>query len=253
MIALTRRVSRTIGDCQLTFRDRDPIDADRAEEQQKRYEACLRDLGATVVTIPGDSAFPDCAFIEDTSVVVEEVAVLGRPGVASREGEIAAVAEFLREGRPVVSIEAPGTLEGGDVVRHEKTVYVGLSGRTNEEGAVQLRRHLEPHGYTVREVRVSGCLHLATACTFVGENTLLVNREWVDVEPFGDVSFLDVPESEPWAANTLRVKDTILMPTAFPETSSLLREAGFYVSLTEISEFLRAEGGVSCLSLRIPT
>src|SRR5205085_1099511 len=143
----------------------------------------------------------------------------------------------------------PATLDGGDVLRVGRRLFVGLSSRTNQAGIAQLGGHLAPFGYTVRAVEVLGCLHLKSACTYVGNNTLLINRAWVDAATFAGFDFIDVPANEPGAANALLIGETVIMPSAFPQTIALLEGRGFNVLTVDVSEFQKAEGGVTCKSV----
>lgn len=247
MIAITRAVSPRLADCELSFQDREPIDASRATEQHAAYCSVLSELGAEVVRLPTIEDQPDCVFVEDPMIVLEEVAIVTRMGAESRRGESTSLAQAIAPYRELRHIEAPATLEGGDVMRVGKTLYVGLSRRTNIAGIQQLARLVAPFGYWVTPVELRGCLHLKTACTFLGDDTVLANREWLDVDAFCSLKFLDVPE--PPAANTLRISDTLLMPSSFPETRTLLEKHNFRVQTVDISELMKAEAGVTCMSL----
>jgi dimethylargininase len=249
LIAITRGVSPGIVRCELTHIDRQAIDLELARAQHRRYEMCLAELGCEVVSLPADPDLPDSVFIEDAAVVLEELAVITRPGAASRRAETAAVASALRPYRALHWIEAPGTIDGGDVLRVGRTLFVGLSSRTNPSGAEQLRRLAEPLGYRVRGVGIGDCLHLKSAVTLVSEDTLLVNKSWVDGEAFGPIRLIEVSPEEPWAANALLVTGTVLYPAAYPLTRRRLEGAGIELALVEVSELAKAEGGVTCCSL----
>jgi dimethylargininase len=249
LIALTRCVSPTLADCELQELSREPIDIARAVEQHRCYERCLSELGARVLSLPADSRLPDAVFVEDPAVVLDEIAVMTRMGAESRRGEGQSIAEALARYRTLHWIQAPATLEGGDVMRVGKTLYVGLSRRTNSEGIRQLGDLLHLLGYEVIPVRVHGCLHLKSACCYLGDTTVLANREWIDPSVLSGFRIIDVPAEEPRSANVLRVGDTLVLPTAFPETRQRLRDAGFEVHTVDVSEFAKAEGGVTCTSL----
>jgi len=188
-------------------------------------------------------------FIEDTAMVLDELAIIARPGAESRRAETTAVAETLRAFRSLLYIEPPGTLDGGDVLRLGQTVYVGVSSRSNQAGFEQVRRVLTPYGYAVKAVEVSGCLHLKSAVTSVGENTLLVNRAWVDADAFGDVALIDVDPSEPFGGNALLVNETVIYPSGYPRTRRKLQAHGIRIQTVDVSELGKAEGGVTCCSL----
>lgn len=249
LIALTRAVSPSINACELTFHEQQPIDVARAAEQHHAYEDCLRSLGAEVIRLPDEPDLPDAVFVEDTAVVVDEVAVIPVMGAASRRPETKSVAAALAAYRPLRHLEAPATLDGGDVLRVGRRLFVGLTSRTNQAGIAQLAAHLAPFGYQVEAVEVTGCLHLKSACTTVGNNTLLINRAWIDVAPFAGFDLIDVPASEPGAANVLLIGETLIVPSAFPQTIALLEARGFKVCPVDVSEFQKAEGGVTCKSI----
>src|SRR5262249_34309175 len=146
-------------------------------------------------------------------------------------------------------LQPPATIEGGDIMRVDHTLYVGLSARTNLAGAEQLREIAAPYGYRVEPIETPGCLHLKTACTYLGRQTMLVNRRWLGVQKLAEFHLIDVHEDEPWAANTLPIGDTVLMANGFPRTRALLEEHGFDVGTIAIGELQKAEAGVTCLSL----
>jgi dimethylargininase len=235
--------------CELTYRGREAIDAALAARQHRAYCDALRACGARVLTLPRADELPDSVFVEDTAIVLDEVAVLTRPGVESRRGEVALIETEVARLRPVVKVEAPATLEGGDVMRVGRTLYVGLSPRTNAEGADALRRFAAPHGYEVVTVELRGCLHLKTGCSALDDATILVNPEWVDAGAFGGHEVVAVDKAEPWAANVLRVESSICVSAAFPRTAASLRARGYGVREVEVSEFAKAEGGMTCMSL----
>jgi dimethylargininase len=249
LVALTREPARALDACELTYREREPIDATAAAEQHRGYRAALEACGARVVTLPAVDELPDSVFVEDTAIVLEGVAVLTRPGVESRRGEVSLIEPEVARLRPVVRVEAPATLEGGDVLRLGRRLYVGLSPRTNAEGADALRRLAAPHGYEVVAVEPRGCLHLKTGCSGLDEETVLVNPEWVDAAVFRGREVLAVDASEPWAANVLSVGRSVCVSAAFPRTAEKLARRGYDVRAAEVSEFAKAEGGLTCMSL----
>jgi len=235
--------------CELTYREREPIDAGVAARQHRAYCDALRACGARVLTLPRADELPDSVFVEDTAIVLDEIAVLTRPGVESRRGEVGLIEKDVAGLRTVVKVEAPATLEGGDVMRVGRTLYVGLSPRTNAGGSEALRRFAAPHGYEVLTVEMRGCLHLKTGCSALDDATVLVNPEWVDAGAFDAHEVVAVDEAEPWAANVLRVGDWVCVSSAFPRTAALLRARGYDVRAVEVSEFAKAEGGMTCMSL----
>ena len=246
--AITREVSPCIGTCALTFLDRTAIDVERAVCQHNDYERHLAALGVRVVSLPAPPDLPDAVFVEDTAVVLDEVAVMTSPMLESRRREVESVAAVLERYRPLLRIEGDAHLEGGDVLRIGRTVYVGLSRRTNCEGASQLARFLAPWGYRVQPVEVRGCLHLKTGGTYLGGNTLLANPTWIDCAPFDGLRILEVPEEEPDAANVLLLGEVVLLAASFPRTRAMLRGEGFPVESVDISELQKAEAGLTCCS-----
>ena len=252
-LAFTREVGPAIQQCELTHLAPHPIDLDRARAQHDAYEDCLRELGCTVRRLPPEPEHPDAVFVEDTAVVLDELAVLARPGAASRRGEVASVADALAPYRPCVRIESPGTLDGGDVLVLGRHVHAGLSSRSNAEGIAQLRRLLEPHGYAVHTAFFTGCLHLKSAVTRVGVETLLLNPAWVDREAFPAFRALPIDPTEPFGANALLVGTSVVYPAEHPRTAERLAAAGIEVRQVEASELAKAEGGVTCCCVLVST
>jgi dimethylargininase len=253
IIALTREVSPAIGRCELTHLERTAIDPELAAAQHEAYEACLTAAGCTVQRLDASSHMPDSVFIEDTAVVFDEIAVIARPGASSRRAETIAVEEALVRYRAVQCVEPPGTLDGGDVLRVGRTVFVGRSTRTNSVASEQLRSILSPLGYKLRVVDVRGCLHLKSAVTSVAENALLVNPEWVSESDFAGFDLVEVHPAEPFGANALRVGDRVIYALAFPRTRERLERRGIRVDTIDVSELAKAEGGVTCCSILVPT
>ena len=245
--AITREVSPAIANCELEFLDREPIDVALAGEQHKQYQRCLAELGAHVEMLPAAPDMPDGVFVEDPAIVLDEIAIITRMGALSRRGEHDSLARALAKYRELRHIVEPGTLEGGDVMRVDKTLYVGYSRRTNVAGIQQLATMLHPLGYFVVPVEVRGCLHLKSACCYLGEDTVLANQTWMDPDALCGLRILDV--EEPRGANALRIGATVLMPAAFPRTGELLERSGFRVRRIDNSELLKAEAGVTCTSL----
>lgn len=248
-LALTRAVSPAIGRCELTHLPRTAIDAALASAQHRAYEAALSRHGCVVRTLPAEPDLPDSVFVEDVALVLAEVAVVLRPGAASRQPEVPSVASALAEYRDLAVLGAPATLDGGDVLRIGRTLFVGRSGRSNGAGIGQLATALAPFGYRVEAVAVRGCLHLKSAVTAVGPETLLVDRRCVDAERFGALAFVDVDPAEPGAANALRVGEGVVYPASHPRTAERLAGVGITVTAVDVSELEKAEGAVTCCSL----
>jgi dimethylargininase len=251
-IALTREVSPAIAHCELTHLTRTAIDPAIARAQHASYERCLEEAGCTIHRLDTDSEMPDSVFIEDTAVVLDEFAVVARPGAASRRAETPAVAQAVARYRPVRYLEAPATLDGGDVLCVGRTIFVGRSARTNTVGVEQLQRILCPLGYEVRTTGVRGCLHLKSAVTAVADDTLLVNPAWVPRGDLAGFDLIEVDPTEPFGANALRLSDRVLHGMAFPRTRERLERRGVRVSSVDVSELAKAEGAVTCCSILIP-
>lgn len=249
LVALTREISDSIVRCELTHLAREPIDLQRARSQHADYEEALRRLGCSVRRLDADHDMPDSVFIEDTAVVFDEIAIITRPGAASRRTETAGVAGALAEYRRAVCIEQPGTMDGGDVLVVGRSVLVGLTQRTNTEAVHQMRVALEPFGYDVNAATVTGCLHLKSAVTALDDRTLLVNRDWATEDELSGFELVDVDRKEPAGANIVRVNDQLLYASAFPRTRDRLERKGFTVTTVEAGELAKAEGAVTCCSL----
>jgi dimethylargininase len=249
LMAITREVSPSIGQCELTHLAREAIDVELAQAQHRQYEACLAALGCQIQRLPPEPELPDAVFVEDVAVVLDELAIMTRPGAASRRPEARSVAEVLAPYRRLAYIQAPGSLDGGDVLRIGRTLWVGLSGRSNPAGVDQMRALLAPLGYTVTGVAVDGCLHLKSAVTQVARDTLLINPAWVDAGAFGPMNLIEVDPTEPFAANALLVGENVVYPAAYPATRRRLEERDIPVRPVDVSELGKAEGGVTCCSV----
>lgn len=249
LLALIRDVGPALGECELTHLDRAPIDPALAARQHQAYRTALERLGCRIRVVPPAPGHPDAVFVEDAAVILDEVAVATRPGARSRRGEVAGVAVVASEYRPLRRIERPGTVDGGDVLRVGRTIFVGASERTNAEGFRQLRAILEPAGYELRRVDVDGCLHLKTAVTAVSGDTLLLNPDWVDGAALAGYDLVEVDPAEPFGANVLRIGAVLLMAAAHPRTRRRLEARGLRVETVDVSELAKAEGGVTCCSI----
>jgi dimethylargininase len=248
-VALTREVGESIARCELTHLAREPIDLGRARTQHAAYETVLRDLSCRVERVPPAPDCPDAVFIEDTAVVLPELAIVTRPGAPSRRPEVGAVAETLRAYRETVTIDPPGTVDGGDVLVAGRAVFVGQTTRTNAPGLAQMKSLLSPFGYRVVGVPVRDCLHLKSAATEVADDTLLVQPQWVEASGFGGFEIVEVDPRETHGANALRIGDQVVYPAAFPRTAERLEARGIQVLQMDMSELAKAEGAVTCCSL----
>jgi dimethylargininase len=251
--AITRAVGAALGDCALTYLDRAPIDLANAHAQHAAYSESLRRAGAIVEVLPADPTLPDSVFVEDTAVVLDEAAVVTRPGTALRQREVPAIAAALSSHRKLLRIAPPAMLEGGDVLRLGRDFYVGISSRTNDEGFSQLASIVGVFGYRATPIEVKGCLHLKTAVTALDAETLLVNPSWIDAAALPRVRQLVVPHDEPFGANALVVNGVVHLSARWKQTKELVERSGFSVTSLDVSEFEKAEAGLTCLSLIFST
>jgi dimethylargininase len=223
-------------------------------EQHKSYCDALVACGLELITLEADLCFPDSTFVEDTAIITPRGAVLARPGAASREGEVDAIRPAVLNFFPSpLTIEAPGTVDGGDICEAEGHFFIGLSHRTNEEGARQLAAHLAGIGYTSSTIDVrpmTSILHLKSGIAYIGDNTLVVMEEMAGNGEFQGFELIRVSADESYAANCVRVNDRVLVAAGFPRLAEELRARGFDPSVLDMSEFQKMDGGLSCLSLR---
>jgi dimethylargininase len=248
-VALTREVSLGIAECELTFIERQTIDYPRAVQQHGQYQQLLRSLGAEVIELPSEDQCPDCCFLEDTALVLDEVAVITRPGSETRRREVEGVAPTIRKYRNVVRIDSPGTLEAGDVLRMDRNLFVGVSTRTNQQGIEMLRQAVKAYGYEVLAISMKGALHLKSVCTALDDHTLLADPRHFDAARFSEYKLIEVPPEEPLAANVLRINGAVCIHAGFRQTVDLLQTNGFGIRTVDISEFLKAEAGLTCMSI----
>jgi dimethylargininase len=248
--ALVRRPGPRLADGLLTHLERTPVDGDLALRQWHGYVDALLAEGWTTVEVPPADGCPDAVFVEDTVVVYGDLAVIARPGADARKPEVTGTEKSLGAlGYRIARIEAPGTLDGGDVLKHGGTVWVGLGGRTNEDGMRQLAAHLAPLGAEVVGVPVSRVLHLKSGVTALPDGTVIGYEPLVD-DPSQWPSFLPVPEPE-GAHVVLLDGPTVLMSSSAPATRALFEERGLRVVAVDITEFEKLEGCVTCLSVRL--
>lgn len=252
-IAVTRELNAGIGNCELTFLPRSEIDFGRAQQQHQDYQSALASLGCETVVIPAPSGLADSVFIEDTALVLDDFAVMLRPGVASRRPEVAGVAEVLRQYKLLKAIEAPGTVDGGDLLRVGSTIFAGLSTRSNQSGIRQLSNIVSDYGITVETVETAKCLHLKSAVSEVAPGTLLINPDWVSSSTFAKFELIPIDEKEAHAANALRIGADVIYPSSFPRTIDKLARRGLNVVPVDLSELQKAEGAVTCCSLIFST
>lgn len=249
LTAITRQVSPALAQCELSYIERQSIDLEKARAQHSAYEAMLERLGARVISLPAEPDLPDSMFVEDPAIVLDEIAVIFPSGAESRRREAISLAKAIGEFRELEYVKLPGTIEGGDILKIGRRLYAGVTRRSNEEGIGQLRGILAPLGYEVIAVPVNGCLHLKSAVTFIGRNTLLANRKWFDVSVFDEYEWIDVDPSEAHAANALALGENVMFPEAFQQTRARIEARGFRVVSIDMSELQKAESGLTCSSL----
>jgi dimethylargininase len=249
LLAVTRDVSPRFNECEITHIDRTPIDVKIAQAQHHAYVRALKELGCAVLELPAEADLPDSVFVEDTAVILPEAALLTRPGADSRKPETESTARALAPYREIVRIEPTATVDGGDVLVLGKKILVGMSSRSNPDAVKQMNQLLGKYGYQTQGVELRDCLHLKSAVTRVDDETLLINRNWVDIENFEGYKLIDIDPSEPFAANCLPLNGAIIFPTAFPSTRSRLEAQGFKIKPVVVDELAKAEGAVTCCSL----
>lgn len=247
--ALTHKISPRIAECEVTFINRSPINLRLAARQHDNYCAVLRGLGVIVEELSENESYPDSCFVEDTAIVVDELAIICSMGVPSRRGETALIKRELARYREIAHVSLPATIEGGDVLRIGRKMFVGQSSRTNLGGIEEIARILRPYGYRVRPVRTKGSLHLKSACTAIDEETLFVNPDWVELDAFGGFHLVHTPAEEPWSANILRVGSTVCAQAGFPRALELMERVAGKVETIDISELRKAEAGLTCSSI----
>lgn len=226
-------------------------DYEKALAQHAAYVEALETCGLGVTVLPPDERFPDSTFVEDVALLTPVCAIITRPGAPSRRGETAAMCAVLQEHyEQIEEIQPPGTVEAGDIMMVGKHFYIGLSQRTNAEGAQQMIEILEKYGFSGSTVPLKEMLHLKSGVSYLENNRLLAAGEFQTAEVFQGFDILPVPEEEQYAANSLWVNGTVLTPAGFPRTRELIERAGYPVLEVDVSEFRKLDGGLSCLSLR---
>lgn len=249
LTAITRDVNSGMGNCELTFLPRVGIDTSLAARQHHQYQSALSSLGCDIVTLATEPGLADSVFIEDTALVLDEIAVMCRPGAKSRQAEVAGVRDALQHYRELVSIEPPGTLDGGDLLLVGKVIYAGLSSRSNESGIEQLRNIVADYGFSVTTIETTKCLHLKSAISEVAPGLLLINPDWISRSAFREFELIDIDVEEPHAANVLRVGASAVYPSSFPRTTDKLVQHGVDIVPVDVTELQKAEGAVTCCSL----
>lgn len=219
-------------------------------KQHQAYRQALLSMGLDVIVLPAEPAYPDAYFVEDPAIITPRISVITRPGAPSRQGEEITLEPFLEYYRPLVHIHPPGTVDGGDVLMIGEHFFIGLSERTNVEGAAQLVALLASSGHTSETVSVAAGLHLKSGVNYVGKNTLLVTKNLADYPGFASYEKIILDTGEEYAANTLWINDTLLMPKGFPKTYTRLSHLGMRIIELDVSEVQKMDGGLTCMSLR---
>jgi dimethylargininase len=235
----------------LTTSDLGTPELAKALEQHKAYISALEKCGTNVTVLPSTIEFPDSTFVEDTAVLTPRFAVISNPGALSRNGEIHDMEPVIKSFyETIYYIKAPGTLDGGDILQIEDHFYIGVSVRTNLEGAGQLKQIFESEGYKATIIHLEKFFHLKTGIAYLGDETIVVAGEFIDHPDFNSFNKIIVPPEEEYAANCIRVNDYVIIPAGNPVTKQKINEAGYQTIELEMSEFRKLDGGLSCLSLR---
>jgi len=250
-VAITRPVSNTIAECELTHLARSPIHISEAQKQHKNYKQTLKKLGYYILNLPAAHDLPDAVFVEDIAIVLPEIAIITRPGAVSRRPELKLIKPALSKFRELTGIKSPATLDGGDVLVSQQTIFIGLSNRTNSGGLAQLADITKPFGYSVTGIPLKKCLHLKTAVTKLSDKHLLLNPQWVDAELFDGFRITEIHPDEPFAANIISIDNHVICSASCPKTSQIIRDSGFEVVLVDQSELAKAEAGLTCCSILI--
>lgn len=223
---------------------------ERALWQHRTYAQALKSIGLTVIELDPLPDYPDAHFVEDTAVVTPDVAIITNPGAKSRQGEVKSIAGILEPYRRIERIQAPGTLDGGDVLMIGHHFFIGISERTNQQGAEQLGRILEEHGKSYTIIAVGAGLHLKSSINYVGQNTVIATPAFQKHKALGRYDTITTGLNESYAANTLWVNDRLLIPKGFPDTKAKLKALGLPITELDVSEMRKMDGGLTCLSIR---
>jgi len=247
--AIVRKPSRSISEG-LSSVERVP-DFKRSLSQHEKYVGSLKEAGLDVLVIESEEEYPDSVFVEDTAVLMEELAVICNLGVSSRRGEERSIVGHIESFYDNIDkIYPPGTLEGGDVMKVEDNFFIGLSKRTNKNGIEQFRDIVDRHGYSVTSIKMNEMLHLKTGVAYLGDDILVTSGEMKEKHAFEKFEKVEVPDEEMYAANCICVNGNVILPEGYPRTERMIEEKGFRTIDLDLSEFKKLDGGVSCLSLR---
>jgi dimethylargininase len=226
-------------------------DFQNALKQHANYVEVLKKCGLRVTVLDGMEQFPDSVFVEDTALITPKCAILNNPGAAERNGEIVDMEKALKSFFPEIEhIVNPGTVDGGDIMMVDNHFYIGLSNRTNKEGAEQLISILKNYELTGSSIYLKSVLHLKTGISYIENNNLLACGEFLTKQELGKFNILEIPKEESYAANSLWINGKVLVPKGFPKTLNIIKRAGYETIEVDVSEFRKLDGGLSCLSLR---
>jgi dimethylargininase len=228
----------------------EPADFEILINQHGKYISTLKSIGLEVILLDALTDHPDAYFVEDTAVVADNVAVITNPGADARKGEEETIAPVLKQYRKLEIIQPPGTVDGGDILQIDKHFFIGVSDRTNREGAGQLSNILQSYGYTYTTVNVGDGLHFKSSVNYVGKNTLLITEDFADNDQFKSYDTIIVDRDESYAANTLHINDHLLVPRGYPNTRKKLEVLGLNIIELDTSEVSKMDGGLTCMSIR---
>ncbi|MFH0760851.1 MAG: arginine deiminase family protein [Bacteroidota bacterium] len=249
VFAIVRDVPNSFQKCVTTFHNKRKINVALAKQQHQQYCETLSSLGLKLIRIEADDTLPDCCFTEDTVIVFDVFAVITIPGAPSRIPETIEIEKTLSRLKTIVHITKPGTIEGGDVLRIGKKIFIGNSGRTNEEGIRQVASVIKHKGYQVIPVKIRNALHLKSVCTYLGNGCIILAEGYLDEKIFSEYDKIIVPKGEEYCANCLVVNGSVLIPKGFPKTKKIIENNGFPIIEIEMSEIEKAEGALTCLSV----
>lgn len=247
--AIIRGVPYTYDKCIKSHKVENKINVELAKEQHRRYCEILEQLGLILIVIEPDDRFPDCCFVEDPAIVIGDIAIISRMAAKSRTGEEIEVRNTLSRYKKVYEINPPGTIDGGDILRINEKIYVGVSQRTNQFAVQQVRTFLSDYDYQVIPVRIKHILHLKSACTYIGNNYIVMFPGHFDDRIFSEYDKIIVRKSEAYSANCLSVNGKVLVQKGYPNTKKLIENEGFETVEIEMSEFRKGGGSLTCLSI----
>ncbi|MBI5359443.1 MAG: hypothetical protein HZA48_02550 [Planctomycetes bacterium] len=247
--AIVRGVAGTYDKCVKPGARKQEIDVELAIEQHNAYCAILENMGLELMKIPADGRFPDCCFAEDPGIIFGQKAVISRMKTASRAGETTSIKKALSIHKKIFEIRAPGTIDGGDVLKAGNRVYIGLSKRTNLSAIRQVESFISKDGYEIIPVKIRNTLHLKTVCTHIGNNCMVIAPGHFDDGIFADYDIIRVPKNESYSANCLAINGKVIIPRGFPKTKALIENKGFKTIQAGMSEFEKGGGSLTCLSI----